>query len=94
VGRDRLQALPLATRGDQRVSMWTLTVLACTMPPGAAPLNIWSMEQGTVQEAFVAAIEGPGAGARGSLRVTDAAAEQPAWFAWSFRVAVSASRED
>jgi len=95
VGRDREQALPLATRADQRASMWTLTVVACTVPPGAAPLNIWSMEQGTVQEAFDAAIQAEGAIVRGGLRVATTAQpqEQPAWFAWTFRVAVHAAKE-
>jgi len=94
VGLNREQALPLATRGDQHVSMWTLKVLACTVPPGAAPLNIWSLEQGTVQEAFAAAIEAAGGTMRGGLRATAAAPpEQPAWFAWNFRVAVSATKE-
>lgn len=94
VGRDREQALPLSTRADQQTSLWTLKVIACTVPPGAAPLNIWSIEQGTVQEAFAAAIETAGGAMRGGLRVTAAAPpEQPAWFAWNFRVAVSATRE-
>jgi hypothetical protein len=91
VGRDREQALPLGTRDDQRVSLWTLKVVACTVPPGAAPLDIWSMEQGTVQDAFTAAIAAAGSAARGGLRTTPPA--QPAWCTWDFRVAVTATKE-
>lgn len=94
VGRDRELALPLATRADQRVSLWTLKVLACTVPAGAAPLNIWSMEQGSAQDAFAAALAA--GAARGGLRTSPTAGtspEQPAWFAWNFRVAVHATKE-
>jgi len=89
VGRDREQALPLSARADQSVSMWTLRALACTVPQGAAPLNIWSMAQDTVQDTFDAAIAESAAAMRGNLRPSAAApSEQPAWFAWDFRVAV------
>ena len=92
VGRDREQALPLAARADQTVSLWTLRVLACTVPLGAAPLNIWSLAQETVQEAFAAAIDSAVNATRGGLRAPVAAVafESPAWFAWDFRIAVNA----
>lgn len=95
IGRDRELALPLARRTDQRVSVWTLKVIACTVPPDAAPLNIWSLEQGTVQEAFVGAVDAARGATRGSLRVTTTPmlAEQPAWFAWDLCVAVHAAKE-
>ncbi len=92
VGRDREQALPLSARADQTVSMWTLRVLACTVPAGSAPLNIWSLAQDTVQEEFAAAIESAAGATRGGLRATTAPLpEQPAWFAWDFRVAINAT---
>lgn len=97
VGRDREQALPLSKRSDQRVSMWTLTVMACTVPHDAAPLNIWSLEQETVQEAFDGVMSTAAGATRGSLRTTATATapapEQPAWCAWNFRVAVRAAGE-
>lgn len=90
-GRDREQALPLGVRPDQTISMWTLRLLACTVAPGAAPLNIRALEQDTAQAAFAAAIGSTRAATRGSLR--EAPPEQPAWYAWDFRVAVSAPRD-
>jgi len=55
-------------------------------------LNIWSLEQDTVQDVFVAAIGDASAAMRGNLRESTAPpAEQPAWFAWNFRVAVGAT---
>jgi hypothetical protein len=96
VGRNREEALPLAARADQSVSMWTLKVIACTVPQGAAPLNIWGMAQSSVQEVFDGAIGADGDATRGALRPTGAPAvmaEQPAWYAWDFRIAVNATTD-
>jgi hypothetical protein len=94
VGRDREQALPLGLRADQRTSWWTLKVLACTVPDGGAALDIWSLEQASVQEAFAAAINSARGATRGALRDRSAtpAAERPAWHAWDFRVAVTSRK--
>jgi len=53
------------------------------------------MAQGTGEEAFGEAIDAAGGATRGGRRVTTAATapEQPAWFAWTFRIAVTAMKE-
>jgi hypothetical protein len=52
------------------------------------------MEQGTVQEAFEASLDAANGPTRGGLREnpTTSPAEQPAWCAWSFRIAVHAMK--
>lgn len=92
VGFDREGALSLTKRADQQQSLYTLAVIACTGSADALPLNIASLAQKSVQAEFAEEIDrARGRQSRGEPVRRAAVTEQPAWYAWNLRVAITAA---
>jgi hypothetical protein len=89
VGFNRQQPLALSRRPDQRASLWTLKAVACTSVSGGPLLNLSALAQPSVQEEFAAVLGAARTQTRGSVAAALTTPEQPAWYAWDLRVAVS-----
>ncbi len=85
VGKDRFNPLFINCRADQRLSRWTLKVVAYTTAVGSEPINLTSLEQAaTVQELFSKELT---AAERGVIGRGPKQGERPAWYSWNLRIA-------
>ncbi len=92
VGFDRDAALSMTRRADQHTSMYTLALVAATAPKGALPLNIAALAQDSVQAELAGELTlARGRQHRGEPVRRPAAQEQPAWYRWNLRVAITAT---
>lgn len=84
LGMDRFNPMFLNHRPDQRMSYWTLKLIAYTAPADSDPINLRSLAQSeTVQERFAAALTPT----KGVLGRPSPSRERAAWCTWDLRIA-------
>lgn len=84
LGMDRFNPLFLNHRPDQRVSDWTLKLIAYTAPADSDPINLRGLAQNeTVQDRFAASLTPT----KGVLGRPSPPRERAAWCTWDLRIA-------